>query len=162
MGQAESSARATEDHPFAKPAAEGGLAEVKLGELAQETGQSDAVKNFGRRMVDDHTKANNELKDSAAQENLQLPNKVSAHDQATYDRLSKLSGAAFDRAYAKDMVTDHKKDIAEFETEAANGQDQQIKNFASQTLPILKEHLKAAEEMEQQVGGTNSTHTGAH
>jgi len=161
MHQAAASTTANPDPLFARKAAQDGMAEVKMGQLAQEKGQSDAVKDFGKRMVDDHTKTNDELKSTVGQENLRLPNNLSAHDQATYDRLSKLSGAEFDKAYARDMVMDHKKDIAEFKQEANNGQDPQIKNFASQTLPVLQDHLKQAEDMMQQVGATSAKHTGA-
>lgn len=133
------------DHHFAMEAAQGGMAEVKLGQLAQDKGSSDAVKQFGKKMVDDHSKANDQLKGIAAKENLTLPTEIDAKDEAVYDRLSKLSGAEFDRAYARDMVRDHKKDVAEFQKEANNGKNDDIKNFASQTLPTLQEHLKMAE-----------------
>ncbi|GAC1672145.1 MAG: hypothetical protein NVS9B4_27260 [Candidatus Acidiferrum sp.] len=141
------------DSHFAKEAAQGGLAEVKLGQLAQEKGTSDAVKNFGKRMVEDHTKAGNELKDAASKENIKVPSEIAPKDQALYDRLSKLSGATFDRAYAKDMVKDHQMDIAAFEREANAGKNDGLKSFASATLPTLKEHLAQAKEMLTNVSG---------
>jgi putative membrane protein len=144
------------DENFAKKAAEGGMAEVKLGQLAEEKGSSPAVKNFGRRMVQDHSKANNELKDVTSKENIPLPNEIDKSDQATYDRLSKLSGDAFDRAYARDMVKDHSKDVSEFQKEAKNGKDESIKNFAAQTLPTLQNHLDQARQMEQAVNQSSS------
>lgn len=133
------------------------MAEVKLGHLAEERGQNDAVKDFGRRMVQDHSQANDQLKQAASQENLSLPSDLNRHDQATYDELSKLSGTAFDRAYARDMVRDHEKDLAAFRHEANDGTDPQIKNFASQTLPTLQEHLKLARHMEEVVSGQSGT-----
>ena len=139
------------DNEFARNAAEGGMAEVKLGELAEQKGSSDTVKNFGKQMVTDHSAANEKLKDIASQQNLQLPTALSKHDERVYDKLSKLSGAAFDRAYAKDMVDDHEQDISDFKTEANGGQNAAVKNFASATLPTLEDHLKMAREMEQQV-----------
>lgn len=142
-----SSATAMTDEQFAKGAAEGGMAEVKLGQLAEDKGQNQAVKDFAKRMVADHTKANDDLKAAANKEDITLPDKMNAHDQALYDRLSKLSGDAFDRAYARDMVADHRKDIAEFKHEAADGKVAGIKGFASQTLPTLEDHLKDAREM---------------
>lgn len=152
------------DENFAKKAAEGGMAEVKLGQLAEERGSSPAVKNFGRRMVQDHSKANNELKDVTSKENVPLPNEMDKSDQATYDRLSKLSGDAFDRAYARDMVKDHSKDVSEFQKEAKSGKDESIKNFAAQTLPTLQNHLDQARQMEQAVnqsaGNGNTPGTG--
>jgi len=148
--------KSSADENFAKKAAEGGMAEVKLGQLAEEKGSSPAVKNFGRRMVQDHSKANNELKDVTSKENIPLPNEMDKSDQATYDRLSKLSGDAFDRAYARDMVKDHSKDVSEFQNEAKNGKDESIKNFAAQTLPTLQNHLDQARQMEHAVNQSSS------
>jgi putative membrane protein len=139
------------DSHFAKKAAQGGMAEVKMGQLAADKGTNDAVKAFGKRMVDDHTKAGDELKDAASKENITLPDDVDAKDKTAYDSLSKLSGAAFDRAYAHHMVRDHEEDIAEFKKEANDGKDGAIKSFASQTLPTLEDHLKQAREMMQAV-----------
>jgi putative membrane protein len=142
-----SAASAMTDQQFADNACEGGMAEVKLGQLAQDKGENQAVKDFGKRMVTDHTKANDDLKAAAQKDNITLPDKMSAHDQAQYDRLSKLSGEAFDRAYARDMVRDHREDIAAFKHEADDGKVTGIKDFASQTLPTLEDHLKDARQM---------------
>ena len=147
------------DTDFAKDAAQGGLAEVKLGELAQQKGSSDAVKDFGKRMVEDHTQANDKLKAVASQENMKLPQTLNKHDQKTYDKLSQLSGTEFDRAYARDMVRDHKNDVAAFQQEANGGQDRAVRNFALQTLPTLQDHLKMAQQMEKDVADTGSTTT---
>ncbi len=139
------------DERFVKEAASGGMAEVKLGKLAEEKGANEAVKNFGARMVQDHSKADDQLKSAASQSNMNVPEKIDAQDEATYNRLSKLSGAAFDREYAKLMVTDHTHDIAAFRSEALHGENSSIKEFASQTLPTLQEHLKLARNMEKSV-----------
>jgi len=145
------------DQTFMIKAAQGGMAEVELGNLAKSNAQSDAVKQFGQRMVDDHTKANDELKSIAAQKNVTLPTSLDAKDQATKDKLSSLHGAAFDKAYMSDMVKDHRKDISEFQKEADNGKDPDVKAFAGKTLPILQEHLRLAEKTDSQVrsGGSN-------
>ena len=143
------------DAHFAKEAAQGGMAEVKLGQLAEEKGSSDSVKSFGKRMVDDHSKAGDKLKEVASRESITLPTDISAKDQATYDRLSKLNGAWFDRAYARDMVKDHETDVAAFQKEANAGKDDSLKSFASETLPTLQDHLKQAKEMMKSVGGTS-------
>ncbi len=140
------------DKQFAKEAAEGGLAEVKLGQLAEEKGASETVKNFGKRMVDDHTKVGDELKSAASQANIRLPTELKPKDQKIYNRLSALSGSAFDKAYAGDMVRDHMHDVHAFRQEANNGTNDPIKNFASQTLPALQEHLKLAKIMASSVG----------
>lgn len=139
------------DAEFAKEAAEGGAAEVKLGQLAQEKGSNDAVKDFGKMMVNDHSEAGEQLKSIAAQQNLKLPDELNKHDQGVYNKLSKLSGEAFDRAYAKEMVNDHRKDIDDFQQEASGGQIQPLKDFATQTLPTLQMHLKSAREMQRTV-----------
>ncbi len=140
------------DEDFVKDAAQGGLVEVKLGQLAEEKGSSDAVKSFGKRMVEDHSKANEQLKDVALREKVKLPTELSKKNQKAYDRLSELSGEAFDRAYARDMVRDHQNDVTAFKQEATRGQNQAIKNFALQTLPTLEDHLKMAREIEQELG----------
>lgn len=139
--------RMISDSTFAREAAEGGIAEIKFGQLAEEKGSSQEVKDFGKRMVTDHTKASDQLKADAAKEKFTLPTDMSKRDQMTYDRLSKLSGSAFDRAYARDMVRDHRADVAQFLSESRHGKQDRTKDFALQTLPTLREHLKQAEEM---------------
>lgn len=133
------------DQHFMMKAAQGGMAEVQLGKLATQNASSQAVKDFGQKMVDDHSKANDELKGLAARKNVTLPTSLDAKDQATMDRLSKLTGAAFDRAYMRDMVADHKKDIADFQREASSGADPDVKTWASNTLPTLQQHLQLAQ-----------------
>lgn len=132
---------------FIRKAAEGGEAEVELGKLAQEKAASPEVKQFGERMVNDHSKANDQLKEVVQKEGVTLPTKLDAKDAATKARLEKLSGEAFDRAYMKDMVADHTKDVREFKNEAKNGKDPDVKNFAAQTAPTLEDHLKEAKNI---------------
>jgi putative membrane protein len=136
---------------FVMKAAQGGMAEVQLGQLAKEKASSADVKSFADRMVTDHTKANDELKQIAGQKNITLPTQMDARSQATYDRLSKLSGAEFDRAYMKDMVQDHRMDVNEFRKEAQSGSDPDVKAFAAKTLPTLQEHLQQAQSTESKV-----------
>jgi putative membrane protein len=143
------------DNEFAKEAAQGGMAEVKLGQLAEEKGSSQAVKDFGKRMVEDHSAANEKLRTVASREKVSLPSEISKKDQKIYDQLSQLSGDAFDRAYAKDMVKDHQHDISAFKDEASNGENPAIKGFASETLPTLEDHLKMAREMARTNGTGN-------
>jgi len=153
-GLAQDSAnRMTADNNFAAKAAQGGLAEVKLGQLAEQHAESADVKAFGRRMVTDHTKANDELKALASRKGITLPTDIDAKDQATYDRLSKLNGAEFDKAYMRDMVSDHRTDVNEFKHESERGTDADLKAFASKTLPTLQEHLQLAETTEGKIKG---------
>jgi putative membrane protein len=143
--------RLSADNTFVTKAAVGGMAEVELGKLAQQRASSDAVKDFGKRMETDHSKANEELKTTAANKGITLPTTLDAKHQATMDRLSKLNGAAFDRTYMQEMVKDHREDVAEFQKEANSGDDPDVKAFAGKTLPTLQEHLKMAEETDAKV-----------
>jgi putative membrane protein len=147
------------DHMFVTKAAKGGLAEVELGKLAADKASSDQVKQFGQRMVTDHGKANDELKSLAQSKNITLPTEIDAKDKATHDRLAKLSGAAFDRAYMQHMLADHKTDVNEFKKESTSGKDAEIKAWASKTLPTLEEHLKLAQDANKAVG-TSGTANG--
>lgn len=147
------------DPDFAKAAAGGGVAEVKFGKLAEGKGTSQEVKDFGKRMTTDHSKADENLKLAASKDNISVSPQLDAKDQATYDRLSKLSGTAFDRAYARDMVRDHVSDVPAFRHEANDGKDPSIKNFAAQTLPTLEDHLKQAREMLHGVSAKTSSPT---
>lgn len=141
------------DTQFAKAAAEGGQAEVKFGQLAEEKGTVKNVKDFGKRMVTDHSRVDDELKATTSKEDISLPSGMNAKDQAAYNQLAKLSGRDFDRAYAKSMVRDHMADIAVFRQESKNGKDASIRSFASRTLPTLETHLKLAEQMQKGLTG---------
>lgn len=142
------------DETFAMKAAQGGLSEVQLGQLAAQKASNPDVKAFGQKMVDDHQKANDQLKQAAAKGNFALPTEPAAKDKAEAARLEKLDGAAFDKAYMMHMVADHKKDVADFQREAKSGQDEQIKDFAQQTLPTLQEHLKMAQQTQGKLKGS--------
>jgi len=135
------------DQTFVKKAAQGGMAEVELGKLATQKASSEDVKKFGQRMVDDHTKANDQLKQIAGNKGVTLPTDLDSKDQALKDRLSKLDGEKFDQAYMKNMVRDHTKDVSEFRKESTSGKDSDLKSFASQTLPTLEDHLKEAKNI---------------
>ena len=143
---------ANPDAAFAKEAAVGGMAEVELGNLTKERASSSDVKQFGDRMVTDHSKANDELKQWAQQKNVALPSELDAKHKATRDRLAKLSGDAFDKAYMHEMVTDHREDVAAFKKESTSGKDADLKAWAGKTLPTLEEHLKLAQDTATKVG----------
>jgi putative membrane protein len=135
------------DKTFAMKAAQGGLAEVQEGQLASQRGASPQVKQFGQRMVTDHSQANDELQQIAQQEGLTLPTQPSTTQQAQYRRLSGLSGAAFDRDYAHQAVQDHQQTVALFRGEAQNGRDPALKGFAQKYLPVLRQHLQLAQQL---------------
>lgn len=132
------------DDEFVTNAAKGGKMEVDLGRLALKRAGSRAVKQFGQRMITDHTRSGNELKRLAMRKKIALPMAMDPEGQTEMDRLSKLRGAEFDRAYMELMVSDHEKDVGEFQTEADSGTDSAIKAFAARTLPTLKTHLSLA------------------
>ncbi len=135
------------DKKFMMEAAMGGMKEVAMGRLAVERGMSEDVKKFGQQLVDDHTKANEELMQLAMAKGMTLPTTLDAKHQMMVDKMAKMSGAAFDKAFNQEMVKDHKKDVALFQSEANKGMDAELKAFASKTLPTLKAHLGHAQEM---------------
>jgi putative membrane protein len=145
------------DRAFVKEAAIGGMAEVEFGNLAKEKASSADVKQFGDRMVTDHGKANDELKAWAQQKNVTLPTELDAKHKATHDRLSKLSGDTFDKAYMREMVSDHEKDVAAFKKESSAAHDPDLKAWVTKTLPTLEDHLKMAHETYKKVSGTAGT-----
>lgn len=135
------------DSKFVKEAAQGGAAEVELGHLAMQKAASDDVKQFGQRMVTDHSRAGEQLKAIAESKGIDIPTGLSAKDQALATNLQKLSGSQFDDAYMSAMVKDHKKDVADFEKASKTAKDPQVKQFATETLPTLQEHLQQAEKI---------------
>ena len=134
------------DTKFMQKAAGGGRAEVELGKLAQQKAMRGEVKEFATRMVEDHGKANGELEKIASANNVQLPNDVDKKTRKEMDKLSKLVGGDFDRAYMKHMVKDHEEDVEDFRKEAKSKQDSEAKAFAQNTLPVLEEHLTMAQK----------------
>jgi putative membrane protein len=147
------------DKKFMEKAAKDGMAEVKLGQLAAQKASAPEVKQFGQRMVDDHSKANDQLKQIASNKGVTLPTELDKSAQKEHDKLSKLSGAEFDREYMNHMVSDHKKAISEFKNEANKAKDADLKQFASSTLPILEEHLNLANTAEQVAKNEGKTQT---
>jgi putative membrane protein len=139
------------DHTFVKDAASGGMMEVTIGRLAARMGESDAVKQFGKHMVDDHTKANEELRAAAKRDGIRVPNDMIPAHRTEVARFANLSGKEFDRAYARAAVTHHEETIAAFEQEAAQGKQTAVKQFAVRTLPKLREHLRMAQTLEGKV-----------
>lgn len=139
------------DQNFLTKASEGNVSEIKLGKLAGERGSSSQVKQFGQRMVKDHTKAQHELDTAMKGSSIQPPDHVNTDAANLYDKLAKESGAQFDRDYMQAMVNDHQDDISAFKDEAQNGKMAQLRSFAQNTLPTLESHLKDAKQINQQV-----------
>ena len=132
----EGSSLSAKDKTFMKKAAKGGMMEVAMGKMAEQNAQSDDVKSFGKRMVTDHGKANDELKSIASKKGVQLPSKESSGKWTS------------DKAYMDMMVKDHEKDLAEFKEEANSGSDPDVKKFADDTAKVVQEHLDLAKEIQ--------------
>ncbi len=138
------------DRNFITKAAAGGRAEVELGQLAQGKASSDAVKQFGQRMAEDHGAANQELMQLAENKGMQLDDKTPKPDRLL-TRLAKLEGPEFDREYVKAMVKDHKQDVAEFRRMHSGAVDPNLKAWVDKTLPTLEDHLKTIEGIQAQM-----------
>jgi len=132
----EGSSLSAQDKTFMKKAAKGGMMEVAMGNVAEQNAQSDDVKSFGKRMVTDHSKANDELKSIASKKGVQLPTKEHSGKWTS------------DKAYIDMMVKDHEKDLAEFKEEASSGNDPDVKKFADDTAKVVQEHLDLAKEIQ--------------
>jgi putative membrane protein len=139
--------QASPDQTFIKKAVIGGLAEVQLGKLAVEHAASPDVKQFGRRMVEDHDKTNRELMAVVEPKGLAVPTALDRQPRQAADRLTRLQGPAFDRAYSQAMVKDHEEDVKLFRTEAQRGTDPELKRWAATTLSTLDEHLNLARKL---------------
>jgi putative membrane protein len=141
------------DRLFVRAAALGGMAEVELGELARQKAQSEAVKDFARRMVEDHGKANDRLISLAKEDGIAVPDELDQEHKATRERLEAMSGAEFDRAYLQGQVVDHQKTAQLLEYEIGSGQDADLKSFAAEILPIVLQHLRAAQTLQAEMTG---------
>lgn len=139
------------DTDFMTKAAQGGLAEVDMGNMASSKATNADVKAFGNRMVTDHSKANDELKQLAATKGVTLPADVNDEQKKAMDSMSSKSGKDFDKAYMDDMVKDHETDVKEFEKASKSAKDADLKAWATKTLPTLQEHLKMAKDTQKKV-----------
>ena len=142
------------DRLFVYEATIGGKAEVEFGQLAEQKGRAQAVKDFGHQMVTDHGKANQQLMQLAQAANIPQPGQLDEEHKAMRAQLDKLGGAEFDLAYIRGQVGDHQKTAQLFEWEIGFGQDPQLKGFASQILPIVLRHLEMARAVEYQLTAT--------
>ena len=135
------------DTAFIAKAAEGGMAEVEMGKLAEKNGQREDVKSFGSQMARDHGKANENLKSIAAKMNVPLPDKLSAKHQGAIDNLSKTVGPAFDTGYIARMVVEHEKTLLLFEGAQSQVSNEDLKKFIAETLPVVRSHLAIVKKM---------------
>lgn len=145
-----------DDAEFAVEAADAGMLEVQLGTLALTKASSPQVKQFAQMMVDDHTKANNELKTLAQQKNITLPTTLGNESQRTYDNFNEKTGEDFDKEYVDQMVKSHRETIDEFEDAAEEGKDSEVKSWASSKLTALRHHLEEAERLQETLKNNNN------
>jgi len=147
---------AAQDRTFAMQAASGGMLEVQLGQLASQKAANTQVRSFGQRMVTDHSQANQRLMQVAQNKGMDLPKEMMPEHRSHYDMMAGLSGAEFDRMYMSHMVEEHNKDISSFEQQSRNGQDGDLRAFAQQTLPTLRQHREMAQSIAGSVGASQS------
>jgi putative membrane protein len=145
---------ADKDYKFACEAAMGGQTEITLSQVALQKTANQSVKDFAQRMVQDHQKASDELAKLVTDKGATLPNTDTKKSEATAQHLQNLSGAEFDRAYMKDMVSDHKTVVKLFQKEAEHADDGDLKEWTGKTLPTLAEHLHMAENIEATLTGS--------
>ena len=144
---AESARSSAADTDFVRKASSGNLTEIALGKLAADQASSDDVKTYAARMVADHTQANEQLGKLAGSKGIQIATAPDVAQQQDIDRLKGLDGAAFDRAYSDLMVRSHKLTSGLYELEATKGEDTEIRAFAHDSLPVLREHEKLADSL---------------
>ncbi|MEG4944168.1 DUF4142 domain-containing protein [Microcoleus sp. F4-D5] len=146
-GETAPNSLSSRDKNFVLQAAQTGMLEVQLGKLAVERGSSARVKEYGQEMVDEHTQANQELMQLAMQKGVELPTEMSSQNKAVTDRLSGLSGTSFDTAYKQAMIESHNQAIALFQAQSQQGQDPELKGWATKLLPNLQAHLQMVNQM---------------
>jgi len=151
-----------QDKMFLRHAAEGGIAEVKLGQLAADKASSDDVKAFGQKMVDDRTKINNDIDQVADSMGIMLPKAMSKEDQAEYDKLAKLSGNDFDIEYLTYMVKDHHKDLRAFRIEAASPADSTLHDAVVKAEGVIHDHKVMVDKLARAKGVPVPTRSGSH
>jgi putative membrane protein len=166
-GSGDQSMVGANDRNFMTKAAQGGMMEVQLAQMAQQKASSDEVKQYAKRLEQDHTKANDQLKQIAQERQVSLPTDLGPHQQQMA-KFQNLSGEEFDRAYIRMQVQHHKKDISEFRKQSNRGMDSDLKAFASAQLPTLEQHLQQAQQLSGSTGtrsrkasGASSTNTGS-
>jgi putative membrane protein len=147
VGGMKADQQAAIDKIFVKKAMQGSIAQVQLGELTLQKSTNDQVKQFARKMIDDHTKLNEQMRPVAQQLGVEIPTEVSKKDKSLMSKMQALSGPAYDEAYIKDMVKDHKQDLSEFHMEASNGHDASVRDAATQGSKTISEHLQMAEQL---------------
>ncbi len=147
FGSGTAGARGMNDRDFVKKTSDGDLMEISLGRLAEHQATDPDVKRFGERMIKDHTQGMHQLQSLASKIGLEVSRDMDREEQDMVHHLSTLKGSDFDRAFMKHMAEDHKEDIQMFERMAKESANPELRNYARQTLPLLREHLQMAEDI---------------
>jgi len=148
-----------DDKKFARDAAVDGLIEVELCKLASQKASRDDIKQFAQNIVDDYTKANDQLKEAAGKDNIPIPDSLDSKHQSRVHKLSKLSGENFDKAFVKDQVKDYEAEVIDYDHEVQGGKDPDVQVFASNMLPTIKQHLEAARNLNKSEKNTAAKQT---
>jgi putative membrane protein len=145
-----------DDRKFAKDATVAGMTNVEMGRLALEKASSDDIRQFGKKLLDEQTQANDRLKELASQDNISVPDALDTKHQSQIDKLSKLSGAEFDKAYLKEQLKNHEVQVRDFSEEAQRGTDPSVKSFAAGMLPKLQRQLELARNLNKSIKKTRA------
>jgi putative membrane protein len=155
------------DRQFLTKAASGSIAEIRGAQLAVDKAQNPELKQAAQRILDDHQKASDQLKQIAAAHDVALPTEMTGEDKQAIQKLQKASGSEFDRVYMREMMKDHEKDITEFQRAAREVQDPQLREFATNTLPVLRQHhqlimgMEGGKGMKMPSGGAGTSPSGS-
>ena len=144
---------------FIEKAAQHNAAEAELGKLAEKNASSDEVKKFARQMVDDHTKANDELKTVAEAKGVNMPTEPDRSHRRAMDKLQKETGGNFDRDYMRDMVKDHESDIKDYQKQARDAKDPEVKAYAEKAETVVQKHLDMAKQLDDTIRSASNTNT---
>jgi len=139
--------QAVPDEGFIMSATRDGIFHVEAGKLAVQRGSNEGIKKFGQHAIDHHTQINDELAQFASTKGVMLPKKMSMKKQKALDKVAKLSGPDFDKAYLKMEIKDHSKDLSAYKKEAKDGKDPDVKAWAAKIVPTIEEHLKTARDL---------------
>ncbi len=141
-----------QEKDFVMEAARSSMAEKQMSDLAEQKARSESVKTLAKEIKDEHTQVVDKLQQIASNKNVSLPSDVSRADRTVIDRLRNLSGEEFDKEYMKQTVKEHQKDVEHYRQQARSAKDQEVKEYAQNTLPTLEQHLDRARQVSESIG----------
>ena len=149
--------KSTDDSEFVQEAIRGNLAEIQMGELAKERAQSKDVRDYGRMLVDDHSKANQNAIAAAKSMNIAAPTEPSEQQKKEHDAIANMSGSQFDSLFMSHMIQDHRHDIAQYKAQAQSGRSSKATDYAKSTLPTLNSHFSKAQAVQMKLADQSSS-----